>query len=377
MKRAIVTAGMIVSFAACQQDRIAGPENLGPPECTQVTGTGGVTFTTNEGASLTPTNGVLAGVKYTRGLVALSGSTLLAAHGGKILRSTDAGCTWTQVSTVPSAYVALVAASPTLAYGYADGPGGLYRVPADGAVQVLSSPVPRVRGLAVRAGHPESIRVAGETGQIFESNDHGATWKSVGTPVQADWVFSVAFDPADWNVAFAGTPHTGAWRTENGGLTWSRAHVSSPTAQRKQNVFKLEVSPVDPRTVWAAGLDLAERDLHGTEARYIYLSRDRGHTFTPVLSETPGSAVNIINGPVMAAHPRDPLVLYFVFSSSFRNYGTDIIRLDARTGTHTRTHNAYHDVSEIAFAPGRPDVMYLGVGIEQICDPLPCSLAPR
>jgi len=44
----------------------------------------------------------------------------------------------------------------------------------------------------------------------------------------------------------------------------------------------------------------------------------------------------------------------------------------AASGQYTVRHNGYHDVGAIAFAPGRPGVMYLGVGSEQRCDPLPC-----
>jgi hypothetical protein len=370
-------AAVILTLAGCDQDRVAGAGDAGRPACTSVAGTGAVTFTTDEGASLAPTAGVLTGVKYTRGLVALSGSTLLAAHAGTLLRSTDAGCSWTWAGTVPHSYVALVAASPTLAYGYPEGSAGLYHVGADGAVQNLASPVQRVWGLAVRAGRPENLRVAGETGQIYESDDGGATWRSVGVPVPATLLYSVAFDPANWDHAVAGAANSGAWTTEDGGRSWSRAQIASSTTQRNQNVFRLAVSPVDPDVVWAAGIDLAEEDRRSRSGRHAYLSRDRGRTFIPVLSESAespsGGPVTIVNGFVMEPHPRDPLVLYFVFSASTGNYGTDIVRLDARSGTHSVRHNPYHDVSEITFAPGRPDVMYLGLGVEQRCDPIACA----
>jgi hypothetical protein len=368
-------ATAVLALGGCDQDRVAGGDDAGRPACARVEGTAAVTFTTDEGASLTPTAGVLTGVKYTRGLAALSGSTLLAAHAGTLLRSADAGCSWTQVGTLPNVYVALVAASPTLAYGYPDGPAGLYRVGVDGAVQTLTSPVPGVRGLAVREGRPDNLRVAGETGQIFESEDGGATWHGVGVRVPASTVYNVAFDPANWDHAVAGAPNSGAWTTEDGGRSWTRAQIASSTPQRNQNVFRLAISPVDPSIVWAAGLDITEEDRVSRSGRHTYLSRDRGRTFAPVLSEsdgTPGEPVTIINGFVMEPHPRDPQVLYIVFSASTGNYGTDIIRLDAGTGTHSVRHNPYHDVSEITFAPGRPGVMYLGLGVEQRCDPGPC-----
>jgi photosystem II stability/assembly factor-like uncharacterized protein len=363
---------------ACDENPVTGSEDLGLPGCTTVAGTGAVTFTADEGASLAPTQGTLSGVVYTRGLAALSGSTLLAAHDGRLLRSTDAGCSWSQAATLPHRYVALVAASATQAYAYPDGTAGLFRVDVQGAVVALASPVSRVRGLAVWRGRPESVRVVGDSGQIFESGDGGATWRPVGTPLPAERLYSVAFDPADWDHAVAGTPNTGVWVTTNGGGTWQRAEMASTTAQRNHNVFRMAVSPVDPRVVWAAGIDLAEEDEASRSGRHIYLSRDGGRTFSAVLSESPGTGnpprggVTIINGPLLAPHPTDSDILYFVFSASFGNYGTDIIRFDAASGTHSVQHNPYHDVGEIAFAPGRPRVMYLGLGSEQRCEPNPC-----
>lgn len=364
---------------ACDENPVTGSEDLGLPECTTVAGTGAVTFTADEGANLTPTQGTLSGVAYTRGLAALDGSTLLAAHDGRLLRSADAGCSWIQVATLPGRYVALVPASASQAYAYPDGTAGLFRVDVQGAVVALASPVSRVRGLAVRRGRPESVRVVGDSGQIFESGDGGATWRPVGRPVPVERVYSVAFDPANWDRAVAGAPNTGVWMTEDGGQSWRRAEMASTTAQRNHNVFRMAVSPADPRVVWAAGIDLAEEERAPRSGRHIYLSRDGGRTFGAALSESRGTGdpprggVTIINGPVLAPHPVDADVLYFVFSASFGNYGTDIIRFDAGTRTHSVQHNRYHDVSEIAFAPGRPRVMYLGMGSEQRCEPNPCT----
>jgi hypothetical protein len=365
-------AAVILTLAACDQDRVVGADDSGRPPCTRVAGTAAVTFTTNEGATLAPTAGELTGVKYTRGLAALSGSTLLAVHDGALLRSTDAGCNWTRVGTLPNRYVALVAASPTLAYGYVEGSAGLYRVGVDGAVQTVASPVRRLRELAVRAGSPENLRVAGETGQIHESDDGGATWRSVGVPVPGGSVYHVAFDPANWDHAVAGAANSGAWTTEDGGRSWSRAQIASSTTQRNQNVFRLAISPVDPNIVWAGGIDLAEEERSPLSGRHTYLSRDRGRTFAPVLSASegsPGGPVAITSAFIMEPHPRDPLVLYFVLGTGT---GTDIVRLDAGSGTHSVRHTSYDRISEITFAAGRPGVMYLGLGVEQHCDPGPC-----
>ena len=88
----------------------------------------------------------------------------------------------------------------------------------------------------------------------------------------------------------------------------------------------------------------------------------QGSSRAAALNSIEASAeVTLINGPTMAAHPTDPNVLYFVFGTYYADYGTDLFRYDASTKTLTMTHNRHHDVNAIAFAPGDPDIMYLGL----------------
>lgn len=366
MKASVVgMAAVVVALAGCDQDRVAGADDPARPLCIRVEGTAAVTFTANEGATFARTR-ELTGIKYTRGLAALSGSTLLATHDQALLRSTDAGCSWTQVGTLRTTHVALVAASPALAYGYGEASADLYRIGVDGSVQSLASPVRRTLELAVRAGSPANLRVAGETGQIHESDDGGATWHAVGIPVPGGSVNHVAFDPANWDHAVAGAPNSGAWTTEDGGRSWTRAQIASSTTQRNQVVYRLAISPVDPSIVWAGGVDVAELDIR-RPAQHTYLSRDRGRTFAPVVSASegsPGNPVAITSAYVMEPHPRDPLVLYLVLLA---DSDTDIVRLDAGSGTHSVRHIPYPRISEITFAPDRPGVMYLGLSTERQC----------
>jgi hypothetical protein len=93
--------------------------------------------------------------------------------------------------------------------------------------------------------------------------------------------------------------------------------------------------------------------------RYIARSTDGGRNFSVVLRQN--RTITLRNGPVMAAHPTDANVLYFVFGTYFNNYGTDIYKFDARTARTTLTHNSYPDVNAIAFSKPDPSVMYFGL----------------
>src|ERR671917_200696 len=70
------------------------------PSCLRITGTAAVTFTRDEGGTLTPSAETLSGVGYTYGLTVLDQpNTLMAWHKNDLILSTDAGCSWRVVQT--------------------------------------------------------------------------------------------------------------------------------------------------------------------------------------------------------------------------------------------------------------------------------------
>lgn len=113
-----------------------------------------------------------------------------------------------------------------------------------------------------------------------------------------------------------------------------------------------------------AGLDNAELDDNvASGGRHVFRSTDGGLTYVPVVDAS--AAVTIVNGPTMAAHPRDANIFYFVFGTHFQGYGTDLFRYDAATRSLSIAHNDYDEINAIAFSLAEPAVMYLGLTSEQ------------
>jgi hypothetical protein len=208
----------------------------------------------------------------------------------------------------------------------------------------------------------DRVRIGGDDGTIWESVDGGGAWTQLGIRAfsAVNLVYRAAFDPANLDHVVFGASSMGAMVTFDGARSW--APVKGLGAGT--NVFSIVVSPADPKIVWAMAINLAEADANApSEGRHIYRSIDGGASFTPVIDSAPG--VHLINGPLIAAHPTDPNVLYFVFGTYFDAYGTDLYRYDAASKALTVSHFDYDDFDAIAFSPADPSVMYFGLEVVQ------------
>lgn len=332
------------------------------PNCTMVTGTGAITFTYDQGATLAPTAEPLHGIGYTYGLVALPDNpkTLFAWHRDDLLTSTDGGCSWRVAATVAGSEFppSLVAARGGRVYVWSDNRRFLYRHDSRGTRKLKEPDV--FIGIAVDPENGERLRAGGESGVIWESRDAGETWDPAGRlEAPGEIFYRVAFDPRNLDHIVAGVTRQGAFVSRDGGRTWTRA---TGFGKGDVNAFQFAISPADPQYVWAMAIDLEQTENAPSYGRHIYLSRDGGATYDPVVDEAPG--VKLVNGPTMAAHPTNRDVLYFVFGTHTQGYGTDLFRFDYATRALTVAHNDYDDIASIAFSPVDPRLMYLGLVTE-------------
>jgi hypothetical protein len=357
--RRILTLSLIVLIAPVlyAQRRRAAIVTPFPP-CSLIEGTPAVTFTRNEGATLTPIEQPLQGTAYTYGLAALDVPRMfLSFHGNTLSVSSDDGCHWRAVGSYSAEFPpSIAAANGGRAYVWSDNRQFLLRYD-NGVVTTLKAPGAIV-GIAADAHDGLHVRVGTGDGSIAESFDGGATWRGLAFPPASQVTYyRMAFDPNDLDHVVAGASVAGAFVSWDGGRNWTRA---TGFATPSVNAFNVAISPVDGNVVWLAAIELTA----GESPRHIFMSRDGGQSYVAVVGD--GGDVTIVNQPIMAANPANPEVMYFVFGTYFQGYGTDIYRYDASTETLTKTHNGYNDVNSIAFYPGRADIMYLGLEVEQV-----------
>jgi hypothetical protein len=371
MKTSVVLVACALYLGSVHADFVKPGANWEVPTCRVLSGSSLVAITSDEGATLATSNKPVRGTDYAFGLAVLKDvpNTMYLAHNRTLQRSTSAGCRWTTVGEIPTTSdgfpASLAAARGDRAYAWADNRNDLVRI--DGkSMTALRSPVDSIVGIAADPEDTNGVRIAGADGTLWISRDGGDRFSPQSGPIRGPFLFYRAgFDPGNLDHVVFGVVVDGAYVTFDGGQNWTRSTGLSSTGTGPVNVFNVVVSPADPRMVFVMGLDIAEADSGApSQGRHIYLSRDGGLTFHPVVDAS--ADVTIPNQPPMAAHPTDPDVVYFTFGTSFQGFGADLYKYDDATGEVTKTHNDYHRIPVVDFNPADPSVMYLGLGLEQI-----------
>jgi len=349
----VLTLSFVLPLAA-QSRRRATTQPVPFPGCTIVNGTPAITFTRDEGRTLTPTAQPLSGNGYTYGLAALdTPGTMLSWHKSTLSISNDNGCSWQPVGDFETDFPPTITpARGGRAFAWSDNRQFILRYDSRGA-KVLKAPAVGV-GVGTDPSNGDHVRVGDTDGNLWNSTDAGESWTPINSlpPQSNSFVYRFSFDPSNIDHIVAGRLAGGAFVTFDGGKHWDRTSFGNAF-----NVMNFAISPVDGNSVWAMAVD------GGSGLHALHHSSDGGRTFVQVVAAS--AEVTIINQPVMAAHPTDPNVVYFVFGTFFQQYGTDIYRVDANGGV-TTAHNAADDVNAIVFSPFDPSVMYLGLEVQHV-----------
>ena len=204
-------------------------------------------------------------------------------------------------------------------------------------------------GVGTNPADGNHVRIGDPDGQLWESVNGGDSWSQISALPRQDntLVYRFSFDPANINHIIAGRLAGGAYVTFDGGRNWSRTSFGN-----NYNVMNFAVSPADPNVIWAMAVEIQS----GVHA--MHRSTDGGRTFTQVVAES--AEVEMQNGPVMAAHPTNPDILYYSHGVSDPEPITDLYRVEAG-GNVTHTRNFLPGFNAIVFSPVDPMLMYLGL----------------
>ena len=132
----------------------------------------------------------------------------------------------------------------------------------------------RTRAILIDPLTPTTMYAAGVAGGVWKSTNGGASWSPVSDLIANLAVNSLAMDPANSSVIYAGTGEgyfnddavrgAGIFKTTNGGTTWTQlASTAAPTSSNFYFVNKIVVSPNNSQRVYAATRTGVFRSLDG------------------------------------------------------------------------------------------------------------------
>jgi len=178
---------------------------------------------------------------------------------GLLLKSTDAGLNWTQISSLPGCAI----------------------------LQILVDPLVPNTVFAETECIGFEPYIHSQTFNLIKSLDGGQTWTQIGReiPQQAEILTKLVMDPTDDQILYVGTS-VGLFKSADGGSTWSLLSADRFAA--------VVVARSNPMTIYARVGELISR------------STDGGRTFVPTSLNT------YYAGRVteLAINPKDPSKLY-------------------------------------------------------------------
>ncbi len=168
----------------------------------------------------------------------------------------------------------------------------------------------RVRGLDVHPSNPDIVYIGAAAGGIWKTTDGGATWTDKSGDLSRLTFGSVAIDPNNTDVIYAGTGETrwlfnnvtfegdGLYKSTNGGDNWTKITNGFGTVTQFGDI---EVNPGNSNIILAA-LGSGNWNNQSISNEGIWRSSDAGLTWTKTL--------NVPDGFDVAFHPTNSSLAY-------------------------------------------------------------------
>lgn len=290
-----------------------------------------------------------------------SSSCGLCYYGAGLLKSSDGGATWAQitgpVSTVDPKVPAFLNSGFTSI-----------------AIDPVNTSTIFVGTGATAAGNPASVPTAAPVGQVglWKSTDGGNTWRNVdpsGTN-GATRCHDIIIDPQNHNRVYAAMRATGVFVSNSGGEpgTWQRltGGLPEPGSSAATTEFRRINLGVGPGSGVSAGITLyAAYATTGSDLMGIWRSTNDGASWTKVLTpQTPGQANYNLD---ITVDPTDGRTVYYGTSTNRTNRGGTIYRTrdggdsweDISLGDGV-SGGLHPDTHQIVIAPTNRNILFTG-----------------
>ena len=338
-------------------------------------------------------------------------------------RSIDGGANWTECGSSGGGHKQLLvdAVDPDLLWLATDGAlassidGCASWTPHDTGISASGTLPDALMAVALAPGFPadDRIWVASEHGGVYRSSDAAASFVEINSGMTSTNIRAVAAHPVDSSVLLLGygdaaSPSGVLFRSDSGGLAWSRSNTGLDAAQvRGLTIDPTTAASAATTHVYAVGSSRLNRLEPGptTTDGGIYKSTDGGATWSTIDGGLPmtyfgarfiGTVRSLVLDPTSCALPPSsgpcvagPLQTAYVSASGRANHGAgvyDAARIYKSTDAGA-TWNASETglpppsvtgscyVSQIAVPlvidPDNPDTLYVGLVLGSIGDGCP------
>jgi photosystem II stability/assembly factor-like uncharacterized protein len=202
----------------------------------------------------------------------------VASLGGGVLKSVDNGATFVAVNhgldALTVSAMAMVPGNPNIVY--VSTILGVFRTIDGGANWYGTEDVSGAVTLVIDPTDTNTVYAGlSPAGGVFKTTDAGDTWSEVTDGMGEPAVFSLALDPGDPKILYAGTQGAGAFKSIDAGGHWTQLQIDS-------TVWSMLVDGSNSNVVYA-----------GTNGDGVFKSVDAGATFTRVGSPEVGVILSL------------------------------------------------------------------------------------
>ena len=211
-----------------------------------------------------------------------------------------------------------------------------------------------VRCLAVHPKQPKTV-FAGTDRSLYRTDDAGATWEKIPSPLDDYYIWSLSIDPIEPDIMFAGTgtPTPAAiFRSTDGGKTWEKRPVKTAAtcdAVGVPRVTAIAIDPINRNNIWV-----------GLEVDGVRVSRDRGETWSDGnVTVNQGDVHNLV---VSAGPPKTVIVVGNRDIHTSTDDGATWQALGLQKNLPWKSPAPQIYLRGIAVQPGSPQTIFLAVG---------------
>ena len=205
-----------------------------------------------------------------------------------------------------------------------------------------------VYSLAVDPVNP-NIVYAGAMSYVYKSTNGGSSWVSYALPVNSYYAYSMAVNPSSPSIVYAsGYYYNGSasvvacYKSTNAGVSWQSTPLSSYSGMG----YSVTVDPVSPQNVYLCGY-YWNTDYHPC----VYKSTNNGTSFTETSNGFPARALYVQS---IKVHPTNGSIIYAGTNSA------GIFRSTDAGASWTGGDTTWRLIASLSAQPISPNVCYAG-----------------